>query len=141
MTSKSIIVDANILIRAVLGVRVRQLIDRYGVNVAFCTPAIALDEAADNLPTIAETRNDDPGELLDALDQLRLVIETIPLEDLEPLQPKALKRIGRRDPSDWPFVAAALTLDCPIWTEDQDFFGVGVATWTSDRVEIYLRGE
>jgi hypothetical protein len=29
-------------------------------------------------------------------------------------------------------------LGCPIWTEDTDFFGCGVATWTTDRVEIYL---
>jgi hypothetical protein len=27
----------------------------------------------------------------------------------------------------------------PIWTEDQDFFGSGVATWTSGRIEVYLR--
>ena len=30
---------------------------------------------------------------------------------------------------------------CPIWTEDRDYFGAGVATWTSDLVEIYLRGD
>jgi hypothetical protein len=33
----------------------------------------------------------------------------------------------------------ALLLDFPIWTEDQDFFGSGVATWTTDRVELFLR--
>jgi len=27
-----------------------------------------------------------------------------------------------------------------VWTEDADFFGTGVATWTSDRVELYLAG-
>ncbi|MEP7369704.1 MAG: PIN domain-containing protein [Dermatophilaceae bacterium] len=27
----------------------------------------------------------------------------------------------------------------PIWTEDQDFFGTGFPTWTTDRVELYLR--
>jgi hypothetical protein len=27
-----------------------------------------------------------------------------------------------------------------VWTEDSDFFGAGVATWTSDRVELYLAG-
>ncbi|HZC23037.1 MAG TPA: PIN domain-containing protein [Candidatus Binatia bacterium] len=27
----------------------------------------------------------------------------------------------------------------PIWTEDADFFGAGVATWTTDRVELLLR--
>ena len=47
--------------------------------------------------------------------------------------------MARRDPDDWPILAAALALDCPIWTEDRDFFGVGVATWTSDLVEIYMR--
>jgi hypothetical protein len=29
-------------------------------------------------------------------------------------------------------------LDCPVWTEDTDFFGAGVATWTTDRVALYL---
>jgi PIN domain len=31
-------------------------------------------------------------------------------------------------------------LQIPVWTEDQDFFGTGLATWTTDRVELYLRG-
>ena len=31
-----------------------------------------------------------------------------------------------------------LALGCAIWTEDTDFFGCGVATWTTDRVELYL---
>jgi len=29
-------------------------------------------------------------------------------------------------------------LGCPVWTEDADFFGAGVATWTTDRVALYL---
>jgi predicted nucleic acid-binding protein len=33
------------------------------------------------------------------------------------------------DPDDWPTVALALAEDAAIWTEDQDFFGCGVATW------------
>jgi hypothetical protein len=44
----------------------------------------------------------------------------------------------KRDEDDWPVLAAALTFGCPIWTEDTDFFGCGVATWTTDRVELYL---
>lgn len=32
----------------------------------------------------------------------------------------------------------AHALDCPAWTEDTDFFGAGVATWTTDRVALYL---
>src|SRR3546814_19203289 len=78
---------------------------------------------------------------LDSLDRLRVVVEAVPIEVIAPLEPVAMARIGARDPMDWPMVAAALTLDCPIWTEDRDFFGAGVATWTSDLVEIYLRGD
>jgi hypothetical protein len=48
---------------------------------------------------------------------------------------EARERLARRDPEDWPMLAAALALGCPIWTEDTDFFGCGVATWTSDRVQ------
>jgi len=33
----------------------------------------------------------------------------------------------------------ALMLNVPIWTEDRDFFGSGIAAWTTDRVELYLR--
>jgi len=51
---------------------------------------------------------------------------------------EALQRVGRRDPDDWPILACALTLQCPIWTEDRDFFGTGVSVWTTDRVALYM---
>ena len=57
-------------------------------------------------------------------------------EDYEKL---ARERVLTRDADDWPIVAVALLPDFPISTEDQDFFGSGVATWTTDRVELYLR--
>jgi predicted nucleic acid-binding protein len=45
----------------------------------------------------------------------------------------ARQRLARRDEDDWPILACALVLGYPIWTEDTDFFGCGVATWTTDR--------
>ncbi|MCC6344949.1 MAG: hypothetical protein IT166_22300 [Bryobacterales bacterium] len=30
-------------------------------------------------------------------------------------------------------------LNVPIRAEDRDFFGSGIATWTTDRVELYLQ--
>ena len=56
------------------------------------------------------------------------------------LQQQALQRIAKRDADDWPVLACAMTIGCPVWTEDADFFGTGVATWTTDRVELYLLG-
>jgi hypothetical protein len=32
-------------------------------------------------------------------------------------------------------------LDCPVWTEDQDFFGTGVPTWTTTNLESYFDRE
>ena len=43
-----------------------------------------------------------------------------------------------RDPEDWPAVAAALSLDCAIWTNDNDFLGTGLPTWTTDTLEGWL---
>jgi predicted nucleic acid-binding protein len=51
----------------------------------------------------------------------------------------ARERLGERDPEDWPILASALALRCPIWTEDTDFFGCGAATWTTSRISIFLR--
>jgi hypothetical protein len=51
----------------------------------------------------------------------------------------ARERIDIRDRDNWPAVTGALMLDLPIWTEDQDLFGSGVASWTTDRVEVYLK--
>ncbi len=50
----------------------------------------------------------------------------------------AKKRIGERDLNDWQILALALFLNSPIWTEDQDFFGVGIATWNTRNIGIYL---
>ena len=43
--------------------------------------------------------------------------------------------------SDWPILAVAIAFEVPIWTEDKDFFGCGAATWTTDRVRLYLEEE
>ncbi|HSV44587.1 MAG TPA: PIN domain-containing protein [Ramlibacter sp.] len=34
-----------------------------------------------------------------------------------------------------------MLLGCPVWTEDTDFFGTGVATWTTSRVKLYLTSD
>jgi predicted nucleic acid-binding protein len=59
-------------------------------------------------------------------------------EAYAPFETIARTRLARRDENDWPVLATALALRSPIWTKDTDFFGCGVATWTSDRVELYL---
>lgn len=44
----------------------------------------------------------------------------------------------QRDPTDWPVVASALALSAGIWTNDNDFLGTGVPTWTTQTLQIWL---
>ena len=71
--------------------------------------------------------------------ELAVLIGCIDAEIYGPFETAARQRLQRRDEEDWPVLATALALECPIWTEDADFFGAGVATWTTDRVELLLR--
>ncbi|WP_256842964.1 PIN domain-containing protein [Ornithinimicrobium cryptoxanthini] len=49
---RRLVLDANILIRAVLGRRVRGVITTYAADVEFFAPSIAYDEAERHLPSI-----------------------------------------------------------------------------------------
>lgn len=64
-----------------------------------------------------------------------------PVEDdfLSQFENQARERLGGRDEDDWPVLAAALGLGCPIWTEDQDFFGTGRAVCTTSKIAIFSR--
>jgi hypothetical protein len=44
----------------------------------------------------------------------------------------------QRDPTDWPAVACALLLNAGIWTNDNDFLGTGVPTWTTATLQRWL---
>lgn len=44
-----------------------------------------------------------------------------------------------RDPADWPVVACSLALNAAVWTNDNDFLGTGIATWTTNTLDSWLR--
>jgi predicted nucleic acid-binding protein len=138
MTGKAIVLDANILIRAVLGKRVRELILEHVTTVKFFAPDVAYADARKYLPALLKKRGVDASAAMLVLDRLEGVVQSIDAELYEGLQQQALQRIAARDADDWPVLACAMTLGCPVWTEDADFFGTGVPTWTSDRVALYL---
>ncbi|HEV2963038.1 MAG TPA: PIN domain-containing protein [Candidatus Angelobacter sp.] len=139
MPSRDLVVDANILVRAVLGNRVREVIEAHAETVSFFVPEFALAEAGEHLAVLVIRRGGDPEKALAVLRSLSHLVEVIGSEVYGFFESEARERLGKRDPEDWPILAAALALDCPIWTEDTDFFGCGVATWTSDRVRMFLR--
>lgn len=141
MQSRRLVIDANILIRAVLGRRVRELIARHCDAVAFYVAEANYDEAERYLAELAPARGLSEEVWRQALDTVMTAVQIVGPEELAPAESAARARIARRDENDWPALAAAMQFDCPVWTEDADFFGAGVPTWTTDTVEIYLRSD
>lgn len=136
---KRLVLDANILLRAVFGSKVRMLLEAYEDSASFYTPEICFHDARKYIAVLSETRKLDPAAGLLALDELARLVETVDASLYEAHEASARNRMRSRDVDDWPIAATALLFDCPIWTEDQDFFGSGIATWTTGNVELYLR--
>ncbi|MBB1517305.1 nucleotide-binding protein [Tessaracoccus sp. MC1679] len=143
-SKRGLVLDANILIRLVLGRRVRELVLEHADDVAFFAPAVCYDDARKYLPGLLVARRVDPGPAVEVLNGFEAIVRAVEEPVYSSARAEALARIELRDAQDWPVLATALVLALPVWTEDQDFFGTGVPTWTTDRVELYLnsaRGE
>jgi predicted nucleic acid-binding protein len=136
--SKSLVLDANILIRAVLGQKVRGILEEFAYTTQFFTPDVCYEDARKYLPLLFEKRNLPAQTALDVLEKLTCLLNVVDESLYSLYEKEAKQRIAIRDINDWSIVALALMLNCPIWTEDTDFFGAGVATWTSDRIHLYL---
>jgi predicted nucleic acid-binding protein len=61
MSNRALVLDANILIRAVLGVRVRRILENHADSVSFFVPELALSEAREHLATLVKKRGGDPA--------------------------------------------------------------------------------
>ena len=137
---KGLVLDANILLRAVFGTRVRELLETYEDAAGFYSPDVCFQEAQEYIPHVAKRRAVDSALALSVLEEVSRIVTPVDKSLFESYEELARERIQRRDPDDWPVVAVALMLGIPVWTEDQDFFGSGIPTWTTDRVELYLKG-
>jgi predicted nucleic acid-binding protein len=91
------------------------------------------------LPEILERRGEPVSDVAAALEYLQHRVEPITAETYAAYERDAKERLRGRDEEDWPVIAMALALGCPVWTEDSDFFGSGIATWVTGRVEIFLK--
>ncbi len=141
MDRRALVLDANILIRAVLDQRVRRILELHADAVTFFVPETAYAEAEEHLAALVVKRGGDPAKALAALKAMAALASMVGNDIYGEFEAEARKRLGARDPEDWPILAAALALGCPIWTEDIDFFGCGVATWTSGSIDIFLRSK
>jgi hypothetical protein len=79
MPSRALVVDANILVRAVLGTRVRDVIAS-AANVSFFVPETAFVEAEEHVVALALKRGGDPEIALAFLRSLSHLVELLGCE-------------------------------------------------------------
>ncbi len=106
-----LVLDANILIRAVLGSRVLSLLRKYADQIEFLAPDTAFQEAREHLPQILERRNVPLAPAFAVLELVTTLVQTLEIEAHSRFESVARERIGRRDEDDWPILASTLALD------------------------------
>jgi predicted nucleic acid-binding protein len=125
-----------------MGRHVRQLLEEYaGREVRFVAPDVAYADAEKYLPPLLKKRGKPDADVSSSLRYLQHLVEPVDRESYGAFEQEARQRLRGRDEDDWPVLATALALSYPIWTEDADFFGTGIAIWTSNRVEIFLKAQ
>jgi hypothetical protein len=121
-----------------LASRVLFLLRKYGECVEFFATDSAFQEAREHLPIILGQRKVPVAPCNQGVGSRGRVSASVEREAYAAFEAAARQHIASRDENDWPTLASALALGCPIRAQDTDLFGCGVAAWTSDRVELYL---
>lgn len=136
--SSVLVLDANIIVRAVLGEKVRNCLLMHSELVDFFTPDVCINDAEKYLPGIFEKRSIPFSIAMDVFEHIKKILQVIDKSIYEERISEAQQRMKTRDLDDWPVAATALLFNCPIWTEDKDFFGVDIPVWTTDRIHLFF---
>src|SRR6516225_9428238 len=108
MKRKALVLDANILIRAVLGQRVRRILEAHADSISFFLPEAAYAEAEEHLAALVVKRGGDPTKALRSLKAMAALATMVGNELYGDFESEARKRLSARDPEDWRILAAAL---------------------------------
>jgi predicted nucleic acid-binding protein len=123
-----LVADANVLLSALIGGRAALALRHDKVEQVF-TPAHAYDEVFEYLPSLAKKKRLELDTLLLACAALPVTV--VERSEYEGKLSTARRRIGKRDPDDVDLLALALTLNLPLWSNDNDFEDAGVEWYTT----------
>jgi predicted nucleic acid-binding protein len=141
-----LVVDANILIGELLRKRGRELIQHPQLDLYISERVFSESNYELNNRVNIMVKQGKMDEMLgnEVFEEAKSIIDSfinvVPIKEYKHLENKAKKRIPR-DPDDWECVAIALLLNIDIWTNDEDFLGCGIATWSTNTIRHYISGE
>ncbi|WID96343.1 PIN domain-containing protein [Bosea vestrisii] len=141
--SETLVVDANIVLSAVLGFRSRPLLERISARRALVISSEASLEVRHVLSRL------DPGasvliEIADEILEAIEVVETARYDDNLTSAERSLRQaVASRNGSvnDAHVLALAWTYDADIWSHDRDFAGAGWPSWSSANLAAALVDE
>lgn len=115
-----IVLDSNIIISALIKDSfIRNILTNFNINFVF--PQNGLEEIYSCKKEILKKTNMNEKEFNVLLLRLLKYIQLIPLDILADFRYRAQQIIGQIDKDDVIFIATALALNCPIWSDNKHF--------------------
>ena len=139
--SSVLVVDANIVLSVVFGLRSRPVFEAVLATRALLTSARVREEV---LGTAAHVGEPGAVEIATALLEMVTVVDASLYEDrLEPAAAVLRHAVASRNGSikDAHVLALAWTLDADIWSHDRDFAGTGWPSWSNANLRASLERE
>jgi predicted nucleic acid-binding protein len=121
-------VDANPILSAIIGGNARSIF-LATENTLFYTAFFNYKEVEKYIPVLASKRNIPIEDLYLALSMLPLSLCDVDFYKSKIRQAELM--IGKRDPHDVHLLALSMKLNCPIWSNDKDFEGIGVKVYST----------
>jgi hypothetical protein len=137
-------VDASVLIAELLRVRGRALFQRAGLQILVAQEQWAETERGLEQRAVLLRQRVPAAEVEVLLDEAHALVAAGAVTVVPSgvyAQREAVARRRIRDQSDWPTVALALATDSAILTDDPDFLGCGMVTWTVDTLLAELESQ
>jgi len=97
---KGLVLDANILLPAVFGQRVRQILEAYKDQANLYAPGVCFHNARKYIPDLSTRRRVDVDLALSVLDPISLIVQPVNKRLYEDYQEIARARVLARDPDD-----------------------------------------
>lgn len=129
--SARLVVDANIMVSALLGRSFPLLLRLYEAGVWLFAP---VQQLAETRYRVAKNSRAEESWVDAQMERLNTVVIPLHPAFAATEREQAQTRLGPHGQPDWPVLAAALALAGHIWTNDRDFFGVGVPVWSSHNI-------
>ena len=98
MERRALVLDANILIRAILGQRVRRILEAHADNISFFIPETAYAEAEEHLATLVAKHGGDPTKALAFLRSIAALGTLVGLDLYGDFETEARKCLNTCDP-------------------------------------------